>query len=439
MVRNSARVETPSARRDGAQSRVQTFSSLKHRDYRLLWTGNLFSHMAMWLQLITLGWLVWELTKDPETGKGSALLSSTAAGLRALPSVIIGPWAGVLVDRVDRRKLVMAVQVVVAVGAISFALLVSTSDLGSETSSGPLKVWHVFAYAIFTAVCFSIIMPARQALVVNTVPRKDLANALALNSMGVTVNRMTGALLGGLLISTVGIKYNFFVEAGGYIAIVLLMMPMRTPYAEESTARRSSVVTNLKDGLRYIWSENRILLHLIILNLIVATAFIPLLALLPAYTSEVLRKEADVGGYLMAAQGVGGFIVTMGLASLGFGRSRGKLLLICLVAGSASILVIAQSSWLLLSLVMMVSLGIWQSAFITCNLVLIQSMIPDTLRGRITSIYMLEHGLGPLAIFLMGLFMELYSVKGALTVEASMCLGLSLLFVLTFRQVRDLK
>ena len=439
MARDRARVEPPPSSQPGGSPRVQTFSSLKHKDYRLLWFGNLFSHMAMWLQLIALGWLVWELTKDPDTGEGSALLSSTAAGLRALPSVIIGPWAGVLVDRLDRRKLVMVVQLVVAVGAVLFALLVSASDPGSETSPGPLQVWHVFVYAIFTAICFSIIMPARQALVVNTVPKRDLANALALNSMGVTVNRLTGALLGGLLITTVGIKYNFFVEAGGYIAIVILMMPMRTPYAEESTARRSSVLTNLKEGLRYIWSEDRIILHLITLNLIVSTAFVPLLALLPAYTGEVLNKDADVGGYLMAAQGVGGFIITMALASLGFGRSRGKLLLICLVAGSASILVIAQSNGLFLSLAMMVSLGIWQSAFITCNLVLIQSMIPDTLRGRITSIYMLEHALGPLAVFLMGVFMQLYSVSRALTVEASLCLGLSLLFFLTFRQVRDLK
>ena len=263
--------------------------------------------MAMWLQLLSLGWLVWELTKD-ETGEGSALLSATAAGLRGFPSLVIGPWAGVLVDRVDRRKLVIVVQVLMTVGAILFAVLVATSDPGSKT--GPLRWEHVFIYAGFTAVCFSIIQPARQALVVNTVPRRDLPNAFALNAMAVTVNRLIGALLGGLLITTVGIKWNFFVEAAAYVGVALMLLPMNTPYTEESTARRSSMIANLKEGFTYIWRDNRIICHLMILNLMVATVFVTILTLLPAYTSQVLEEEASVGGYLMAAQGVGGFLIT---------------------------------------------------------------------------------------------------------------------------------
>ena len=424
---------TPGAR---TRHRIQTFSSLRHKDYRLLWTGNFFGHMAMWLQLLSLGWLVWELTKD-ETGEGSALLSATAAGLRGFPSLVIGPWAGVLVDRVDRRKLVIVVQVLMTVGAILFAVLVATSDPGSKT--GPLRWEHVFIYAGFTAVCFSIIQPARQALVVNTVPRRDLPNAFALNAMAVTVNRLIGALLGGLLITTVGIKWNFFVEAAAYVGVALMLLPMNTPYAEESTARRSSMIANLKEGFTYIWRDNRIICHLMILNLMVATVFVTILTLLPAYTSQVLEEEASVGGYLMAAQGVGGFLITFVLASAGLGPRRGMVLLISLTAGSMSILVLAQSNWILLSLAMMASLGVWQTAFFTCNQVVVQTMIPDTLRGRVISIYSLEHGLGPLAVILMGLLMDWKGVEWALTVEGAVCLGLAVFFFLVFRQVRLLK
>lgn len=424
---------TPGAR---TRHRIQTFSSLRHKDYRLLWTGNFFGHMAMWLQLLSLGWLVWELTKD-ETGEGSALLSATAAGLRGFPSLVIGPWAGVLVDRVDRRKLVIVVQVLMTVGAILFAVLVATSDPGSKT--GPLRWEHVFIYAGFTAVCFSIIQPARQALVVNTVPRGDLPNAFALNAMAVTVNRLIGALLGGLLITTVGIKWNFFVEAAAYVGVALMLLPMNTPYAEESTARRSSMIANLKEGFTYIWRDNRIICHLMILNLMVATVFVTILTLLPAYTSQVLEEEASVGGYLMAAQGVGGFLITFVLASAGLGPRRGMVLLISLTAGSMSILVLAQSNWILLSLAMMASLGVWQTAFFTCNQVVVQTMIPDTLRGRVISIYSLEHGLGPLAVIVMGLLMGWKGVEWALTVEGAVCLGLAVFFFLVFRQVRLLK
>ncbi len=411
-------------------SRIQTFASLKSRDFRLLLAGSVFSYMALWLQVITLGWLVWELTKDPETGQGSALLSGTVGGLRFFPTLVIGLWAGVIADRWDRRKLVIVFQFFLAVVAIFFAFLVA---------SGTVQVWHVFVYASVSAVCHSIILPASQALIVNTVPPRDLGNAFALNATSVTMNRLIGGLMGGLLITTVGIKWNFFVEGGAYIVMMLLLIPMRTPYREESTARRYSALADLKDGIRYIWRDNRIILHLTVLSFVLNLAFIPIPALLPAYTGEILQKEANVGGYLIAAQGVGGVIATFIIASLGFLTGKGKLGLISLVAGSAAILTLAQSHWLLLSLAMMACLGIFQTSFIVSNLTLVQTMVPDTLRGRVTSIYMLQIGLGPLAIFLISLLMDLYTVAGALTIVAAMSLGLSLYFLLAYRQVRQLE
>jgi MFS family permease len=431
MAHERTRTEAPA--RSQARTRyprIQTFSSLKSRDYRLLWTGNIFNNMASWLQLITLGWLVWELTKDPETGQGSALLSGTAAGLRGFPTLVIGPWAGVLVDRLDRRKMVIVAQVFLAVAAVFFAFLVA---------SGAVQVWYVFVYASISAVGNAVLQPARQALVVNTVPPGDLGNAFALNAMTVTANRLIGAMIGGLLITTVGIKWNFFVEGGAYVVMALLLIPMRTPYQQESNAWRSSVLTNLKDGIGYIWKDNRIILHLIVLSLILNLAFLPIPALLPAYTGGVLHLKANVGGFLMAAQGVGGFIATFVIASLGFGIKKGKVGLIALVVGSAAILALAQSHWLLLSLAMMAFLGFSQTSFIVSNQTLLQSMIPDTLRGRVTSLYTLEHGLGPLAIFLIGLLIDLYTASVALTVVASVSLALSLYFLFTFRQVRRLE
>ena len=287
--------------------RIRTFSSLRSRDFRLLWAGNMFENMALWLQFISLSWLVWDLS-------GSALLSGLAAGLRGLPTLVVGPWAGVIADRWDRRKLVIVSQFFLSAISVSFALMVA---------SGAVQVWHAMAYATVSAVCFGFTMPARQSLIVNTVPREDLGNAFALSAMTVTSNRLIGGILGGLLITTVGIKWNFFVEGAAYLVMALLLIPMRTPYQEVSTARESSVLTNLKDGLLYIWRDNRLILHLMVLSLILNMAFMPVPALLPAYTSDVLRSEANVGGYLMAAQGVGGVTATMLIASLGFVIKKG--------------------------------------------------------------------------------------------------------------------
>ena len=195
------------------RGRVQTFSSLRSKDYRLLWVGNIFDHMALWLQMITLSWLVWDLT-------GSALLSGTAAGLRGFPTLIIGPWAGVVADRIDRRKVVIVVQFFLSIVAFGFALMVATATV---------EVWHAFAYAGVSAVCFAFIMPARSALVVNTVPPGDLGNAFALNAMTVTVNRLIGGMLGGLLITEVGITWNFLVEGVSYLAAAFLLIPHAHP------------------------------------------------------------------------------------------------------------------------------------------------------------------------------------------------------------------
>ncbi|PKB65366.1 MAG: hypothetical protein BZY80_00475 [SAR202 cluster bacterium Io17-Chloro-G2] len=407
----------------GRGPRIRTFSSLRSKDFRLLWVGNVFEHMALWLQLISLSWLVWSLSE-------SALQSGLAAGLRGLPTLVIGPWAGVIADRMDRRQLVMGAQVIHTGLSIVFAILVA---------SGTVQVWHAMLYAIVSGVCFGFIMPARQALIVNTVPPEDRGNAFALSAMTVTSNRLIGGILGGLLITTVGIQWNFFVEGAAYLVTGLLLIPMRTPYREVSTARQSSVLTNLKDGLSYVWKDNRIILHLMVMNFVLNMAFIPIPALLPAYTTAVLQSEANVGGYLLAAQGVGGVTATVLLASLGFFRKKGLLTMLALLIGSTAILTLAQSHWLLLSLAMLIVLGICQTTFIVTNQVLVQAMVPDDLRGRVTSLYMLEFGLGPVAILFIGLLMDLYSVSGALTMVASASLAAALCFLLVFRRVRDLE
>lgn len=420
--RRQDRVDTDGNTASRRRSGLQTFSSLKSINFRLLWAGSIFDNLALWLQFITLSWMVWDLTE-------SASLSGAAAGLRGLPTLVIGPWAGVIADRIDRRKLVIVLQIFLGVVAVFFASMVAT---------GLAQVWHVFAYASVSAVCFAFIMPARHSLIANTVPPENMGNAFALSAMTVTVNRLAGGLLGGLLITTVGIQWNFFVEAGAYIATALLLIPMKTPYQQASTAQFTSVLANFKDGFRYIWRDNRIILHLIVLGIILNVVFIPVPALLPPYSSTVLGANASVGGYLLAAQGVGGITATVAIASMGFVIYKGKLGLICLVLGSAAVLVLAQSPWLALSIAMLIVLGISQSTFIVSTQTLIQSMTPDTLRGRITSIYMLEFGLGPIAIILIGLLMDLTTVSGALTIVASVSLTLSILFLFTFRQVRGL-
>ena len=178
---------------------------------------------------------------------------------------------------------------------------------------------------------------------------------------------------------------------------------------------------------------------MIILSFILTWVFLPVPVLLAPYASQVLQQGADVRGYLLSAQGVGGITATLGIATLGFVIGKGKLGLIALITGCSAVLVLAQSNWLLLSLGMLVIFGISQSCFIVSNNTLVQGLVPDTLRGRITSIYMLEHGLGPIAVFVTAAFMDLFGVAGTMTVVASIGLALSLYFLVFFKQVRRLE
>lgn len=219
----------PRPRRRG----IQTFSSLRSRDYRFLWTGNLFNNGANWLQQLTIGWLVWELSKSP-------FLVGTVGGFRALPFLLIGPVAGVFADRLDRRKLVLVSQTMLATAAIVFALVVA---------SGQVQVWHCFAYIALSGVAHSILQPVRSALVANTVPREDLPNAFALHAMTITSSRLVWPAIGGLMVAAFGFTVNFLVESVLYIILAVMIIPMRTPYREESSRRHASPWTDLKDGL----------------------------------------------------------------------------------------------------------------------------------------------------------------------------------------------
>ena len=430
--------EAPSGVGAPPRRRIQTFKSLGNPDYLLFWIGNICNNIGMWLQMVTLGFLVWELTKDPVTGQGSAILSGTIGGLRFLPTLLVGPWAGVLADRMDRRKLVMVTQTFMAVCAGSFALLILW--LGVE-GPGRLEVWHAYVYASIMALAHGLLQPARQALIANTVPPEDLGNAFALNSMTVTSARLMGGVLGGSLIGALGFKYNFFVEAGLLVIMVALMVPMKVRYKEASTARSNSPLRNLRDGMSYVWNENRVILHLILMNFVLVFAFRPVQTLLPAYTGGVLGLEdgAREGGFLLAAQGVGGMIGAFMIASVGYSLKKGQVSLIALIVGSAAMVVFGQSHWLLLSLGMMAAMGMCQTSFITSNLTLVQTMAPDRLRGRVTSIYMLENGFGPLAILLIGAFIEVVGAGLAFSTVAAACLAMAIYFQVFFSQVRSLK
>ena len=193
--------------------RVRTLESwFAYRDFRLLWFANFFAFTAQWLQLLSIGWLVNELSLGSSVG---GLLVLSASALNTLPGLAVNPLTGVLGDRMDRRKLAIVVQSVAGVLALGFALLVD---------SGYVRAWHAYVYVLASGCCLAITQPMQQVLISNTVPREALVNAYAINTLTVTGTRVFGPFVGGILIANIGFFWNFVAEAALYAGTVAMLI-----------------------------------------------------------------------------------------------------------------------------------------------------------------------------------------------------------------------
>ena len=425
--------QRPTARRD---FRLHTFDSwIAYRDYRFLWIGNFCANCAQWLQLLTVGWFVQDLTSGSAT---SALLVISVGAINTLPGLIVGPWGGVLGDRVDRRKLVMGVQSFMAVAAFAFASLV-VSDQGVAFSD-TVKVWLAYVYILTSGVARSIIQPLRQALIANTVPREALGNALATNVLTITSTRLIGPFFGGVLLATLGFYWNFTIEGLLYVGMVLMFIPMRTPYYRERPAARGrSPLSDLKEGIRYIWRDERVIFNLMFLGLIPNLILQPFMFLLPVFTVEVVKQGPDVGGFLLAANGAGGLTAAFIIASVGFIFKKGHVVLFMAIASSVTVLLMAYSQWLAVAIIVIALVGFSQSAFRTTNGTLIQTIVPDNLRSRVTSLQGYGRGFIIFSSLLVGWFADITTVSMAIMAMGLLGLALAVWGTLTLSRVRELE
>ncbi len=408
---------------------MQTLDSWRaYRDFRFLWIANFFANTAQWLQLLTVGWLVRDLT---DSFASSGLLVVTVGGMITLPTLVVGPWAGVLGDRVNRRKLAMGVQTFMAVAAVIFAIVVH---------SGHVEWWHAYIYVFVSGICWSTSLTMRQTLVANTVPRESLVNAYASNTLTITGTRMVGPFIGGILITTIGFTWNFAIEGVLYAATVLTFWPMKTPYLQarpEDTG--GSPLANFMEGLRYVRKQERVIWNLLVVGLIPNVLLHPVWFVLPVFTVEVLHRSADTGGILLAVTGVGGLLSALTIASVGLGAHRGLICLMAILIASASVILFAYSHWLVLAMILIGLMSLAQATFRTSSSTLIQSLVPDHLRSRITSLHLYSQGFVFMSSLAVGLLVDLTTVVVALTSvgAAGLVLGsVSFLILPRVRQAR---
>ena len=383
----------------------ESFRAFRHRNYRIFYMGQSTSLAGTWMQTIAQAWLVLEIT-DSKVALGTVTL------LQFLPITMFVLFAGVIADRVRKRDFLVATQALAMVQALILAGLVITDTV---------ELWHVYVLAFMLGISNAFDMPTRQAFAIEMVGRKDLMNAVALNSGMFNGARLVGPALGGFIISGLGVEAVFLLNGVTYVAVIVSLLAMRTSdfFTSDYTPAHGNPLRELREGIRYALRTPATLMILLLVSLI-GTFGYNFTVMLPLIARYVLHEGSVALGFLTAAVGFGAFVAALSLASrkaatryqLFFGATAFAILLAA-VAASQNIYV---------TLVLLGGLGAAGATFGTTANTSIQIATPDHLRGRVVSLYMLLFaGSTPIGGYFTGWTAEHFGTQTAIAALAAMC------------------
>src|SRR6266513_165504 len=408
---------SPPARRSGFGS----LGALAHRNFRLFFIGQGISLVGTWMQNVGEGWLILTLTNSPFYVGLTSALSSVGVLLFSL-------YAGVIADRVDKRRVIVFMQVAFMIEAFTVSILIWTNAIA---------VWQVLVLATTLGIASAFDIPMRQAFVVEMVGKDDLMNAIALNSSLFNAARVIGPAIAGLLIGTVGIAWCYFFNGLSYIAVIAGLLMMRLPY-EPRPPKTTSAWTGFREVLAYLRND-RGLRVLMILTAILSVFGFPYIAMMPVFARDVLNRGATGYGALTSSIGIGAVIGALGVAlASGRIRRRGRLMLAGGTAFGVLLMLFSAARSLGLAMFLLALAG---CAMIVNNSLLdtlLQTGVPDHLRGRIMGFYSFVFvGMAPFGAFLFGIVAEHVGVPGTIAGGGAIVTLAVILAGWTVRSIRD--
>ena len=380
----------------------------------------MFTSAGQWMEQIALSWMAYDMTNSP-------FMLGAINGMRAIPFLILGPWAGVAADRMSRKKLMILSQawVMVLTGIMAFLIL-----------TGLVEVWHLFAFTFFNGVGWCFTQPVRQTLIPNLVPRADLMNAVALQSSAFNSTRIIGPTIAGILLAALGPGWVFGIKFFLYVFILSLLALMQVPPLP-AVAHRPSPWGSLLEGFRYIGTSPTVL-WLIILALIPMMFAMPVQSLMPVFARDVLEAGPKGYGILVSFMGAGALAGTLAVASLSDFRRKGLVLLLSMCALGIVLILFSQSVWMPLSLFLGIFVGGFQMTYMSLNNTLLHMNMTDDVRGRVMSIYMLDQGLAPLGSLFAGTVANFFGAPLAVSLMGLVCLTLALASLVKVPHIRQL-
>ena len=349
----------------------KTFSALRHRNYRLFFAGQLISLIGTWMQNVAQAWLVYQLT-------GSPFYLGIVSFAGAIPVLFLSLWAGVIVDRVPKRNLLMITQT----GALLLAFFLS-----ADVFLGWVQPWHIVIFAFLLGAVNAFDAPTRQSFVVEMVGREDLPNAIGLNSAIFQMARIIGPTIAGIALAVVGPAWCFFLNGLSFIAVIFGLSQMQVK-SIVAPKKDTSSFAQMRQGLGYI-RRNQIVRTLLGMVAIANVFAFGYSALMPAFAQDVLNSGPTGLGLLSASVGVGALIGALIVASQGNFQHKGRLLTMGNLFFPAMVLLFAASRFFPFSMLILVGAGLGFMIQNAMTNTLIQLAVPDDLRGRVMSVYML--------------------------------------------------
>ena len=361
------------------------FRAFRYRHYPSLWLANFFSYTSRWMQMPLLAWMILELTDSP-------WLVALVGFFSMLPTLLLGLVGGILVDRVDRRRLMTITQgiAVLASCTLSFLML-----------AGVAQVWHAYGAALVTGACWALSFPARRAAIFDLVGPSVVTNAMALDAIGMNGSRMVGPVIVGLLIGLTGVAGGSVAVAVCYALSYLFLLPFPSGAVSNRATTRQSVLRNLLEGMDYV-RENPAILGTVLVTLIINLLMFPYVPLVTVVARDVLHVGPTLIGTLQAAEGLGSAV---GAAFIAFAvglRYHGRVYVGGSLLSLLALFCFSISEWYIVSFPILFFLGLGMAGFATMQSTLILILAKDEMRGRALGVISLAIGAGPVGSLFIG-------------------------------------
>ncbi|HWC00443.1 MAG TPA: MFS transporter [Bryobacteraceae bacterium] len=398
----------------------RVFKAFLYRDFRLLWVGACTSSIGTWMQKVAQSWLVLSIS-------GSPFLLGLDAFLGEIPIFLLSLVGGVVADRIERRRILLASQYVQMSCAFLLSLLIFTNVV---------QVWHILCLSFITGLAQAFGGPAYLSLVPMLVEKKDLPNAIALNSIQFNLARVIGPTLGGLALTQLGSGWCFLLNGLSFIAVIISLLLLRVSFVPVNTGE--SILDSMRQGIGFIRKQGA-MEALIALAFLMTALAIPILTFLPVFARDVFHRGPTTFTFFLACSGAGSIAGALIVAAMGNVRRKGLIALCMLLCLGAGITGFALSRSLLWSCIVLFVAGLCLIAVFSMTSSLVQLITADEMRGRVMSVYNVAFRGGmPFGSLLTGWLVPIFTASGVLAVNGMLLVGLGLYFLLVHRRVAAL-